>query len=342
LSEIKITLPGSETVTLTGQTIDKLIRAGDGDAALLYLYILKTHGQKTSSEAAIALDKSKGWVASAMSVLSRLGLVHLDNGVGVDDTEDSREKAVRKSLPKEPRKPTEQEVTRELMSGSDFAIVVDETQRRLGDILTSDDLMRLYGIYNELRLPAEVIMQLITHCISESRKTGDGRSPNVRYIEKAAYKWEREGLFTLEKAEEYLKALEARNSIQGEMKKALHIRGRELSATEKRYVDSWIDMGFEPHAIAVAYDKTVTNTGSMAWPYIDKIINSWHNKGQHTLEEVMVNENEKKQKTVGASGKPGTQGYNQQKHGEPNREEIERLQRLLSNIKEEDSDKDKK
>ena len=83
-SEVKFVLPGSETVTISGQTIDKLIRAGDGDAALLYLYILKTHGQKTSSEAAIALDKSKGWVASAMAVLSRLGLVRLDNNEETD------------------------------------------------------------------------------------------------------------------------------------------------------------------------------------------------------------------------------------------------------------------
>jgi len=329
---------------LTGQTIDKLIRAGDGDAALLYLYILKTHGQKTSSEAAIALDKSKGWVASAMAVLSRLGLVHLGDSVGVDETSDSREAVMSKPPLKSPRKPTEQEVTRELMSGSDFAIVVDETQRRLGDILTSDDLLRLYGIYNDLRLPAEVIMQLITHCISESRKTGDGRSPNIRYIEKAAYTWEREGLFTLEKAEEYLKALEARKSIQGEMKKALHIRGRELSATEKRYVDSWIDMGFDPHAIAIAYDKTVTKTGSLTWQYIDKIISNWHREGLHTVDDVMKKEEEQKRKTAGeygkSSGRPGAQGYNQQKHGEPSKEEMDRLQRLLDSI-EEDDDKNK-
>jgi len=359
---MKITLPGSETVTLTGQTIDKLIRAGNGDAALLYLYILKTHGHKTSSEAAIALDKSKGWVASAMAVLSRLGLVQLDdidvgiindnvrpgsisdainknlNAVKVKDTDDAEIKDFNKeSRPPyiEPRKPTEQEVNNELMSGSDFAVVVDETQRRLGKILSPDDLLRLFGIYDQLRLPADVILQLITHCIKECSITGDGSTPSVRYIEKAAYTWEREGIYSLDKAEEYLKALEERKSVRGEMKKALHIRNRELSATEKRYVDSWIDMGFDPHAIAIAYDKTVTNTQSLTWPYIDKIINSWHNKGLHTLEEVMENDGEKKRKKMGAGGRPGVDGYNTQKHGEPNHEEMERMQRLLNKTKEE-------
>jgi len=333
---MRITLPGSETVTLTGQTIDKLIRAGDGDAALLYLYILKTHGQKTSSEAAIALDKGKGWVASAMAVLSQLGLVHLDDNTsadpGVHTADYSANVSGDASKPPlaEPRQFTENEVTQVLLSGSDFSIVIDETQRRLGKILSPEDTIRLYGIYENLRLPPEVILQLITHCINESRVTGDGRAPSVRYIEKAAFTWEREGIFTLDKAEEYLKSLEERKSVRGKMKKALRIRDREFSATEKRYVDDWIDMGFEPEAIAIAYDKTVVKTGNLAWPYIDKIIKNWHGKGLHTEQQVKDNDAPQRQ-----SNKAGYTGSAAQKHGEPNREEMERVQRLLNKIKDE-------
>ena len=338
-------MPGSETVTLTGQTIDKLIRAGDGDAALLYLYILKTHGQKTSSEAAIALDKNKGWIASAMAVLSRLGLVQLDENVGVNDrvgagagsgagagvganAEGSTD--VPRPPFAEPRQYSEHEVEQEILSGSDFSVVIDETQRRLGKILSPDEMLRLYGIYDNLRLPPEVILQLITHCISESRITGDGRAPSVRYIEKAAFTWEREGIFTLEKAEKYLKALEERKSTRGEMKRVLHIRDREFSATEKRYVDDWLDMGFEPEAVAIAYDKTVTKTGNLTWPYIDKIIRNWHNKELHTAQEIKEKDVPQRQ-----SNQARFKGSAAQKHGEPNREEMERAQRLLNKIKEE-------
>jgi DnaD/phage-associated family protein len=151
----------------------------------------------------------------------------------------------------------------------------------------------------------------------------------VRYIEKAAYTWEREGLFSIEKAEEYLKALEEKKSIRGEMKKVLWIRDREFSATEKRFVDDWIEMGMEPEAIAIAYDKTVTKTGSLAWPYIDKIVKSWHNKDLHTAQQVRDSE---------STQKPGgfisvKAGQTTQKHGEPNRADIERMQRLLSKTK---------
>jgi len=361
---MKITLPGSETVTLTGQTIDKLIRAGDGDAALLYLYILKTHGQKTSSEAAIALDKSKGWIASATAMLSRLGLVHLDEetssdaavagaesvavagdsgavaagaeSVAVAEKAGTTGTASSSTTPppiREPRKYTESEVKDELMAGSDFSIVVDETQRRLGKILSPDELLRLLGIYNDLRMPPEVILLLITHCIKESRVTGDGRAPTIRYIEKAAFTWEREGIFTLERAEEYLKALEERKSVRGMMKNTLQIWGREFSATEKKYVDDWITMGFEAEAIAIAYDKTVLKTGKLTWAYMDTIVKNWHNKGLHTAEKVREKDGGNKRSAgsaVGASARPGAQ-----KHGDPNREEMERMQKLLNKIKEE-------
>jgi len=343
LSDIRITLPGSETVTLTGQTIDKLIRAGDGDAALLYLYILKTHGQKSSSEAAIALDKSKGWIASAMAVLSRLGLVQLD---GIDGHGDAaggdggtESEASQKEPLAEPRQYTEHEIKQEIISGSDFSIIVDETQRKLGKILSPDDLLRLYGIYDNLRLPPEVILQLITHCIKESSKTGNGRVPSVRYIEKAAFTWEREGIFSLERAEEYLKKLEERKSARGEIRKVMQITGRELSATEKRYVDSWIEMGFEPGAVAIAYDRTVVKTGSLSWPYMDGIMKNWHNKKLHT--EKLVEENDSGARQKNTSGKTSAQSGWQstkqgaQKHGEPNRKEMERMQRLLDKTKEE-------
>ena len=331
MSDIKISLSGSETVTITGHTIDKLIRAGDGDAALLYLYILKTKGKSTSSEAAIALDKSKGWVASAMAMLSRLGLIELDNKADANSQTTTATSDTAAGEPyKEPRKFTEDEVKGEIIRGSEFSIVVDETQRRLGKILSPDEMLRLFGIYENMRLPAEVILQLITHCINESRVTGDGRAPSIRYIEKAAITWEREGIFSLEKAEEYLKALEALKSKRGEMRLALQIKNRELSATEKSYVDDWITMGFDPEAVAIAYDKTVVKTGKLEWKYIDAIMGSWHSKGLHTAKQVLEMDGNRRGSSASSNAKPGGQ-----KHGEPNRGEIERLKRILDKTKEE-------
>ena len=315
----KFILSGPETVTLAGQTIDKLLRAGDGDAALLYLYMLKTSGEGSPFDAGAAMGKSAGWIASATATLSRLGLIKC---------EDSIDEPPHKAPVEEPRRYTPDEIKREIETGSGFSALVDEAQRSLGKILSPDELERLFGIYDALRLPAEVIMLLITHCIKESRKGGGGRMPSMRYVEKAAYTWEREGIFTLDRAEEYLKALDERRCAQGEIKTALQIRDRELSASEKRYVDGWIALGFHADAVEIAYDRTVLKTGKLAWGYMDSIMNNWHGKGLHTPKEIL-----EKDGRLPADRKRDNQKNNKQGFGAPNNEEFERMKKVLDKIR---------
>ena len=329
MSDKKIILPVPETITLTGQTIDKLIRAGDGDAALLYLYILKTRGQSTASEAAAALGKNAGGIATAMAVLSRLGLIKLGDS---DDADSSETQAgpTTDLLEEEPKRHSLDEMKRELESGSVFYSLAEETQRSLGKILSPDELLRLFGMYDALSLTPEVILQLITHCITESRYRGSGRMPSMRYIEKAAYTWEREGVFTLEKAEKYLKTLDAQRSKRGEIKKALQIRDREFSETERRYVDGWIEMGFQAGAVGIAYDRTLVKTGRLAWSYIDTIMKSWHGRGLHTPKEI-----QEKDRGPGGSNAPNAPKAYEKKAIAPNSDDIIRMEKLLKKIKEE-------
>ncbi|MCC8357708.1 MAG: DnaD domain protein, partial [Oscillospiraceae bacterium] len=67
---------------------------------------------------------------------------------------------------------------------------------------------------------------------------------------------------------------------------ALGIQGRRLSPTERKYIDDWITLGFGPEALALAADRTVTNTGDLKWKYMNSIVHSWHQKGLHTVEEI--------------------------------------------------------
>ena len=326
MSDVKFTLPTQETVTIAGQSIDKLIHAGDGDAALLYLYILKTGGQGTSADASAALGKGAGWMATAMAVLSRLGLVRVDGKTGALPPDSHEEEPVDAT-----RKYSIEDIKQELTTGSDFALVLEETQRSLGRILPPDDLLRLFGIYDALRLPPEVILQLVTHCISECLRSKSGRPPSLRYIEKAAYIWEREGIVTLERAEEHLKALDVRRSRHGAMKEALQIWDRWFSPTERRYVDSWVDMGFDAGAVAMAYDMTVVKTGGRQWRYLDSILRSWHSKGIHTAQEVMDKESRQHKGGMQSNTESAAQA---RKFGAADREEIARMERLLGKIKE--------
>ena len=60
-----------------------------------------------------------------------------------------------------------------------------------------------------------------------------------------------------------------------------------MTASEQRYVDAWIGMGFSAEAVEIAYDRTVLKTGKLAWSYLNSILKSWHTKNLHTAAEIL-------------------------------------------------------
>ena len=84
----------------------------------------------------------------------------------------------------------------------------------------------------------------------------------------------------------------------------LQIRGRNLTAPESRYIKQWLEMGFDEQTIGMAYERSCLNTGGLAWPYMHKILTSWHEQGLHSAQQIR---NERKPGAVpkGASGELG-------------------------------------
>ena len=125
---------------------------------------------------------------------------------------------------------------------------------------------------------------------------------------------------SLDAAEEHIKGEKEKKSLLFRAAEILQIKGRQLSQSEQRYIESWLTMGFEVEAIAVAYDRTVLGTGKLAWRYMDKILSSWHEKGLHSEAEVL-------------SGDP-RQGKKQEKRDSViNDKEIEEFRRMYAHMR---------
>ena len=191
-----------------------------------------------------------------------------------------------------------EDLVRRSKEDAGFAAVVQEAQKVLGHVLSSSDLKRLFGIYDYLALPPEVILMLLNHCVTTSKN----RRPSMRYIEKEAYVWANREILSLDQAEEYIRRSRERQADIGRVKEALNIRGRELTATEAKYIGSWLDMGFGEDCLSIAYDRTVTNTGALKWGYMNKILLSWHEKGIHTPEEVQEKDGRRKSAAPAKAG----------------------------------------
>ena len=171
----ELLLPG-DILSMTTRAADRLMGAGNGDAALLYLWLLRRGGRLEPESARRALKWDVPRLEAALSALVGLGLA---DGTAAPE-------APARMEPEGPPEYTAADITRELEDGaSSFPGLVNEVQRRLGKILSTSDLKSLYTLYDYLALPAEVICLLVSWCVEEfQRKYGPGRKPRMSQIQK--------------------------------------------------------------------------------------------------------------------------------------------------------------
>lgn len=274
-------LSGLPGLSLPRGDADKLLDAADGTCALLYIYLLRTEGPLSPSVAARALRRTEKEIENAAERLRALGLIN------AGEQEAARGRPVPLPPPDELPEYTSEEIARKTGEDPAFRGLVAETQRVLGRLLSGAELRILFGIYDHLGLPADVAHLLVNHCAETARERwGEGRVPTLRAIEKEAYIWANREILTMEQAEAHLHALAERKETGARLRKILQISGREPSPTERRYMESWLDLGFSPEALAIAYDRTVVGTGRLTWRYMDSIVQRWHAKGLHSPAEI--------------------------------------------------------
>ncbi len=262
----------NESVTLTAQALGRLLDRGDGDAALLYLALLRRHGTVPPRSLAGELRWDRPRIEAAENTLRELGLV-----------------APEAVLEPAEQKPEYQsaDIIQRLTQEAEFAGLTAEVERRLGKKLTTPETGALLGLYDYLGLPADVIYLLVCHCAERvARRYGEGRRPTLRQIEKEGYAWARRGIDNQAAASEYLRKYAERQGMLPQYMRVLGLGDRPPAASEERYLTAWQEMGFPPEAVALAYDKTVLKCHELKWPYCNGILKRWHEAGLHTLSEI--------------------------------------------------------
>ncbi len=271
---------------------DRLIAAHEGDLALLYLFIQRS-GSHDLEKAAGELCRTLREMEAAYEKLSRMGLVK----DGESCTLPRQTVRERKLLPAdELPEYSAEEIVRRTQGDSAFQAVMHELEGIYGQRLSTPELRKLFAIYDHYALPAEVLMVLMHYCVDIS----EGRKPTIRFIEKQACFWANREILTLEQADEYISLSRQRREESGKVASALGIGGRKLSPTEEKYISSWLDMGFGLEVIELAFDRTVTNTGGLKWGYMNRILESWKEKGLFDVAEI-----EEKDSRRRTQAKPG-------------------------------------
>ncbi|MCI9510275.1 MAG: DnaD domain protein [Angelakisella sp.] len=176
--------------------------------------------------------------------------------------------------------------------------LLETLQEVLSRPLTPYETEGFLYLYNGLRLSSSYLLLAAQY----SREQG---KDSIRQIERLVTGWVEKGIDTYDDAETEIKRLARRQGNEGKIRELFGIRDRNLSAKEKDYIEHWFtDLGYGEEIIKLAYDRTVDNTGKAAFPYLNRILNRWQEKGVRTPEEAMA---EMESGSKAQRGKPGQQ-----------------------------------
>lgn len=169
-----------------------------------------------------------------------------------------------------------EEINVYLHNSAEVAELFKLAEDYLGRLLNTTEQKMLFGLYDWLHMPFELIEFLIAYCSSNNHKT-------MRYIEQVAINWVDEGITTLEQAKNktfsdkrYFKILNSLGSNKA-----------TLTPAEKKCMSKWLDTyHFSMEIILEACKRTVMQTNKPSLNYADSILSAWHVDKVKTLEDI--------------------------------------------------------
>ena len=281
-----------QTLVLPAAQVDSLLRQADGDAALLYLCLMRADAALTAEQLMERLHMSALRLQAARTTLEKLGLIQAQEPAPL--------------LPAQERPEYTTEDMASMLRDGEFHMLIQQTEQALGKKLSTADLRRMANLRHEIGLPVDVIFLLIRHCIDQQeRRFGQGRRPTVRQIEAEGCYWAKCGIFDQESAARYLRRDAQRREKMADYMKVLLLGQRRPVEDEEKYIGRWIDWGFSPEAVGIAYSKTVMKKQGMDWKYLNGILRRWNEQGLHTEQQIREADSRpapRKEKNKGGSG----------------------------------------
>jgi len=170
-----------------------------------------------------------------------------------------------------------QELTLYRNQSKDIERLFSKAEQTLGKLLTYHDMNVVFGFYDWLRLPSDVIEYLLSYCAEHGHR-------NLRYIEKCALDWAERDIDDLEKALTYVHLFDKnyRNVLQ---------RMGKLSGfptlAQRKLIDKWLhEMQLPLDVVLEACDRTSLTAEKPSLAYVDKILTKWHKSGVTTMADI--------------------------------------------------------
>ncbi len=265
---------GGEFVTLPAEVVDKYLPVVSGSYIRVLIAAIRENSADISRISKF-LSLSESDVSEALGYWKSVGVL----------SENTSELPKRKTQPDavKPSDITSKRVAEQVRDNNEIKFLLCTAESLYGRPLTSTEQKGLVYINEVMGLPADVIIMAVEYCIL------DGKS-HFNYIQKLCAGWVDDEIITHARAEAEIKKLNLRKSREGKIRTAFGTGDHAFTATQKKYINLWFDYGFDVDMIKLAYERTVDNTGKVAYPYIDKILQSWKEKEIFTEKDLLLKE----------------------------------------------------
>ena len=151
-------------------------------------------------------------------------------------------------------------------------------EKYLGRLLSPADQQIIYGCYDWLTMPLDLIEFLVEYCASNNHT-------QIRYIEKVALGWHEQGIKTVEDAKEQV----ATTTKYRKIFKALGMSSETITKHQRDILDKWlIHYQFSLEIILEGCNRTVAFSSNPTLNYLGSILENWYKNGVKTLKDIEI------------------------------------------------------
>lgn len=273
---------------------DNYIKIATGEQIKVLLYLLKNAGiPLRNQDISLATGVDASEVDDALLFWENVGVIS-DNGGAYEPSESSHTQTVqytekpsvtpeiKVALTSEPHYEPK-EIAGAINSDKAVRYLFDIFEKLKGKPTTHSERNTLMILIEEIKLPCEVAVMLVEYCFSI-----DKASP--AYMKTVALDWVENSIDTIGKAEERIRTLRSRLSLEGKLKTLFGMTSN-FGKSQKEFISQWAELGLSNEMFEEAYDATMKGAGKLSFPYMDKILRKWSADGITSPE--MINKTKK-------------------------------------------------
>ncbi|HHX63044.1 MAG TPA: DnaD domain protein [Epulopiscium sp.] len=175
--------------------------------------------------------------------------------------------------------------TRPNYSPSELSIYLQDSQvqelykmaeKSLGRLLSSSDQQILFGLYDWLHMPLNLIEYLLDYCATKGHTS-------MRYIEKTAIGWLNDGVNTLEQA----MMRSNTDKLYFKILSEVGLGTQNITQVQKEFIGKWLNTyKLSIEVILEGCRRTSAQTKNPSLNYLDTIFTSWHKNNVISLEDI--------------------------------------------------------